>query len=212
MFFYTILLKESGAYGGTCIPPLNEALRRTKMKQISENFEDIKSSDGVKHDTRNNWVTMMFATKYRYNCFLKQSHIDTCTVAFREFELIGFEFGELGFGGNHVHFMVNVPKRYSIMNAEIMLKSCSSLRIFEKHPGFRKRYPRGSFWSGYEHHESAGRKNFEEASAYVRNQEGHHKIKVIDNRQQKLNAFIALRDAPSPTLGGLGEEQGERGL
>src|SRR3989344_8310569 len=182
------------------------------MKQISENFEDIKSSDCAKHDTRNNWVTMMFATKYRYNCFLKQSHIDTCRATFYEFELIGFEFGELGFGGNHVHFMVNVPKRYSIMDAKIMLKSRSSLRIFKKYPGFHKRYPHGSFWSGYEHHESAGRKNFEEASAYVRNQELHHEIVVIDDRQQKLNVFIALRDSTSPTAGGLGEERDERGL
>jgi REP element-mobilizing transposase RayT len=182
------------------------------MKQISENFEDIKSSYCAKRDTRNNWVTMMFATKYRYNCFLKQSHIDTCSAAFREFESIGFEFGDLGFGGNHVHFMANVPKRYSIQDAEIMLKSRSSLRIFEKHPGFRKRYPRGSFWSSYEHHESAGRQNFEEASAYIRNQEWHHEIVVINDKQQKLNVFAAERDATSPTIGGLGEERGGRGL
>src|SRR3989338_11189881 len=112
-----------------------------------------------KIDTRNNWITFMFVTKCRYNCFLKQSHIDTCTSALREFELLGFKFGIFGYGGNHVHFDVDIPKKYSIMTAETMLKSRSSKRLFEKHPNLRKRYPDGSFWSGYEHHESTGRKD-----------------------------------------------------
>lgn len=149
-------------------------------------------------DTRNNWVTLMFVTKYRYNCFLKQSHIDTCTAAFRELEAHGFEFGTFGFAGNHLHFQVDVPKKYSITVAEIMLKSLTSKRMFEHHPGFRKRYPRGSFWSGYEHHESTGRKDFEESAAYIRDQENHHNIKVIDDRQQKLNLFTAAQDTASP--------------
>ena len=49
-------------------------------------------------DTMNNWIEMMFVTKYRFNCFLKQSHIDTFTEAFREFESLGFEFGDFSYG------------------------------------------------------------------------------------------------------------------
>ena len=90
-----------------------------------------------------------------------------------------------------MHFSVNVPKQYSIEVAEIMLKSRSSKRIFEEHPGFRKRYPRGSFWAGYEHHESAGRKDRDEAEEYIRNQLKHHSVEIIDDRQQKLSAFSA---------------------
>ncbi len=149
-------------------------------------------------DTRNNWVTVMFVTKCRFNCFLKQSHIDTCTEAFKECEKFGFQFGTFGFGGNHVHFQVNIPKEYSVQDAEIMLKSRSAKTMFEKHPGFRKRYPRGSFWSGYEHHESTGRKNFEESTAYVIDQARHHNIKVIDDRQQNLTSFVAARDTAMP--------------
>ena len=80
----------------------------------------------AQRDTRNTWVTMMFVTKCRYNCFKKQFHIDTCTSAFKELEAYGFEFGTFGFGGNHVHFQANIPKRYSVEVAEIMLKSRSS--------------------------------------------------------------------------------------
>ena len=91
------------------------------MNQNSGSFEGFKSSGCAAQDTRNNWVTMMFATKYRFTCFGKQSHIETCTVAFRELETFGFEFGEFGFGGTHVHFLVNIPKKYSVGTAEIML-------------------------------------------------------------------------------------------
>ena len=163
-------------------------------------------------DTRNNWLDFMFVTKNRYNCFGKQSHIDTCTAAFKEFEVLGFEFGVLGFGGTHVHFQANAPKKYSLELAEIMLKSRSSKRMFEKHPGFRKRYPRGSFWNRYEHHKSIGRKDFTESAEYILDQEHHHNIKVIDDRQQKLSNFIAEQGyVNARTTEGLTSSEGERG-
>jgi len=142
-------------------------------------------------DTRNNGVTMMFVTKYRFNCFRKQSHIDTCKQAFKELEQFGFAFGDFSFAGTHVHFQVNIPKRYSVQNGEIMLKSRSAKRMFERHPGFRKRYPRGSFWSGYEHHESTGTINLEESSAYLKGQPRHHGVSIIDDVQQRLPGFTA---------------------
>ncbi|MDO8624565.1 MAG: transposase [Candidatus Diapherotrites archaeon] len=133
----------------------------------------------------------MFKCKCAIRCFLKQSHIDTCTEAFRELEAHGFEFGEIGFEGNHVHLQVDVPKRYSIEDAETMLKSRSSLRMFENHPGFRKRYPRNSFWSGYEHHQSTGHQDYNESAEYIRNQPIHHGIVIIDDRQTKITGIIA---------------------
>ncbi len=138
----------------------------------------------------------MFVCKYRYNCLRKQSVMNDCEAAFREFEHCGFKFGPIGFGGNHTHFRVDVPKTYSITVAEIMLKSRSSLRIFEKHPNFRKRYPRGSFWSGYEHHESTGRKDIKAADAYILSQEEHHKVQVISDVPK--TSFTADEDTATP--------------
>ena len=145
-------------------------------------------------DTRNNWVTMMFVCKCRYNCLRKQSVMNDCEAAFREFESYGFEFGAIGFAGNHTHFRVNVPKKYSIQDAEIMLKSRSAKRIFEKHPNFRKRYPRGSFWSGYEHHESTGKKDMYAADKYIKSQQEHHKVTIINDVQKKIFSFTAEQD------------------
>ena len=145
-------------------------------------------------DTRNNWITMMFVCKCRYNCLRKQSVMNDCEAAFKEFEKYKFEFRPIGFGGNHTHFRVNVPKRYSVIEAEIMLKSYSSKIIFEKHPNFRKRYPRGSFWSGYEHHESTGRKDMFASDKYILDQEKHHEVGVINDVQKKLFFFAAEQD------------------
>jgi REP element-mobilizing transposase RayT len=138
------------------------------------------SSKKIAGDTRNNWVTMLFVTKKRYNCFRKQAYIYTCTRAFYEMEHFGFAW-------NHVHFQVNIPKRYSLQDAEIMLKSYSAKKIFEKHPGFRKRYPKGSFWSSYEHHQSTGLTNLEDSSRYIQDQQRHHDIIVYG--QQRLPGF-----------------------
>ncbi len=138
------------------------------------------------HDTRNNWVTMEFNIKCRYNCFRKQSHIDTCVEGFRELKRFGFDFGDFGFAGVHVHFQVNIPKCYSFEVAEIMLKSYSVKLIFEQHPGFRKLIPRGSFWREYEHHGSTGLIDLEKLTAYCRSQMQCHGVTVVDDRQQRL--------------------------
>jgi REP element-mobilizing transposase RayT len=162
-------------------------------QEFKENMSNVNSGCHKKlaQDTRNNWVTMMFKTKCNYNCFQKQSHIDTCTQAFRDFERLGFEFRDFGFGGSHVHFPVNVPKKYSIQTAETMLKSYSAKKMFEAHPGFRKRYPRGGFWSGYEHHESTGLIDLEKSIAYCQSQQQRHGVIVVDDRQQRLPTMTA---------------------
>ena len=149
------------------------------------------SSKKIVGDTRNNWVTMMFVTHNRYKCFRKQIYIDICIQAFHDLERFGFEFGDFGFAMNHVHFLVNIPKRYSVQTAEIMLKSYSAKKIFEKFPGFRKRYPRGGFWSGYDHYESTGWKILVESGMYIRDQANHHRIHVLDDRQQQLPTIAA---------------------
>jgi len=149
------------------------------------------SSKKIAGDTRNNWVTMMFVTHNRYNCFRKQIYIDTCIQAFYDLERFGFEFGDFGFALNHVHFLVNIPKRYSVQTAEIMLKSYSAKKMFKTFPGFRKRYPRGGFWSGYDHYESTGWKNLEQSAAYVRDQAFHHNVQVVDDHQKHLPGFAA---------------------
>ena len=131
-------------------------------------------------DTRSNWVMFMFVSKCRYNVFRKRSTIKACEAGFRELERFGYEFGAFGFAGTHVHFAVNVPEKYSMLNAKIMLKTWSAKRVFRDKPNFRKRYPRGSFWSGYEHHQGFGADQAR-AIAYIQSQAEHHNVQVIED-------------------------------
>ena len=118
----------------------------------------------------------------------------------------------MGFPSNHVHLSVTIPKKYSVSNAIGMLKSHSAKRIFTEHPGFKKRYPRGSFWSQYEHHHSSGRDR-ETAERYIRNQLSHHNVKIIDDRQQTLTAERGYGKPENRlTNEGLTRERGQGGL
>src|SRR3989344_8144105 len=139
---------------------------------------DSDSSNKSFGDTRCNWLSFMFVSKCRKFVFRKQSTINAVESGFRELEIFGFEFAAFGFAGTHVHLAVNVPENYSVRVAKTMLKSWSSRRVFSEKPNFRKLYPRGCFWSGYEHHQSFG---VDQAKAieYINNQQTHHGIQII---------------------------------
>ena len=136
------------------------------------------SSKSYRRDTRNNWMMFMFVSHKRKNVFRKESSQKACEAGFRELEKFGFKFGSIGFGGTHVHFSADVPKRYSVLQATIMLKRSSASRIFKEKPNFLKLYPDRHFWSGYEHHESIGIER-QKAERYIRSQEAHHGVDVI---------------------------------
>ena len=68
-------------------------------------------------DTRNNWLVCVLVSKCRFNVFGKQITIDACAEGFKQLEEFGFKIGKIGFGGNHVHLTVDVPKRYSVKDA-----------------------------------------------------------------------------------------------
>ena len=108
---------------------------------------------------------------------------------FHDLERFGYEFGDFGFALNHIHFLVNIPKRYSVQTAEIMLKSYTARKLFETFPGFRKRYPRGGFGSGFDSYESAGWKKLEQSSTYIRDQGIHHNVQIVDEYQKCLPGF-----------------------
>ncbi len=141
-------------------------------------------------DTRNNWISFMLVSKYRYKVFRKQSIINACIEGFQHLEKFGFRFGKIGFGINHVHLSVDIPKGYSVRDAEIMLKKFSAQNIFHRKPNFRKRYPRGSFWSGYEHHQSIG-VDREIAEKYIVNQTQHHNVTIVRDAQTNLLNFYS---------------------
>ena len=69
-----------------------------------------------------------------------------------------------------------------------MLKNHSAARIFAEKPNFIKLYPDKHFWSGYEHHQSVG-VEMQAAKTYIKNQQKHHNVKVVDDVQKTLLTF-----------------------
>lgn len=156
------------------------------------------SSKSYRNDTRNNWLVFMFVSHKRKNVFRKESTQRACEAGLLKNEKYGFKFGPIGFGGTHVHFRVNVPKRYSIQDAEIMLKRSSAAKIFVEKPNFLKLYPDRHFWSGYEHHESVG-VEMSKADHYIENQEKHHDVEVIKDMRISSSQTAASGDTAGLT-------------
>ena len=73
-------------------------------------------------DSRNNWLVFMFVSKTRKIVFRKQSTINAFLSALQEAREWGYGFREVGFGGSHVHFEVDVPSKLSKEEKELLAK------------------------------------------------------------------------------------------
>ena len=75
----------------------------------------------------------------------------------------------------HVHMIVDCPRTLSVAKLMQVIKGFSSYLLFRLVPNFRKRYPKGHFWSEGYFCASCG-SDFERAMKYIENQDLHHKL------------------------------------
>jgi len=130
-------------------------------------------------------VQLVFVSKCRYKVFRNEKTLNACKDAFKEVEANhGIILEEASFPENHVHSFANIPPNLSIQKAIQLLKGVSSRRIFQAVPNLRKRYPRGSFWSGYYNYSSVGPQTESVVKEYILNQNEHHQIS--DSKQSTL--------------------------
>jgi putative transposase len=138
-------------------------------------------------DRRRNSFHLVFVPKYRFNMF-RSSFVKQVTLEF--FKGIGnkygFVFHTLEIVSNHVHMFVDIPVKISLWNAIRLLKSLSAKCLFKAFPGFRKRYPRGRFWSGYTYYESIGKVTASKIEKYIRESQTKHEQQ--NNAWQARNA------------------------
>ena len=80
------------------------------------------------------------------------------------------EIKEAGIMSDHLHTVVLLPPTMSVAQALQLLKGASSYELFRRKPVFRKRYPRGHFWSPGKFYRSVGDTDMETVLQYVRNQ------------------------------------------
>jgi len=75
---------------------------------------------------------------------------------------------------DYVHFIAGIPPTMSVSEALNLLKGGSSYELFRAKPNFRKRYPKGHFWSPGKFYRSVGDSDLETTRNYVRNQRYVH--------------------------------------
>jgi len=77
---------------------------------------------------------------------------------------------ELSVMPDHIHAVVGIPPTMSVSQALHLLKGASSRELFKQKPNFRKRYPKGHFWSPGKFYRSVGDADTETVMQYVRDQ------------------------------------------
>ncbi len=77
---------------------------------------------------------------------------------------------ELNVMSDHVHFVMGLHPSMSVSRAIQLLKGSSAYELFRAVPNFRKRYPRGHFWSAGKYAGSVGEADLETVRRYVKEQ------------------------------------------
>jgi Transposase and inactivated derivatives len=129
------------------------------------------------HRVGQNLYHFEWCPKYRYNMFRKEENRKLCENILREIaEKHGIGIMEIFVMPDHLHLIVDIPPTMSVSEAFRLLKGASSYRLFRKKPNFRKRYPRGHFWSPGKFYRSVGDADLETTRNYVRNQKTVHQM------------------------------------
>ena len=117
---------------------------------------------------------LIFVSKKRYKIFKNPKTREVCMEAIREMEKqYKYKIREIAFSieGEHLHMDVDVPAKFSIMQTVQIFKSHSCSKVFEKIPNLKKRYPKGSIWSGWKHYGSIGPMTEDIVVNYIKKQD-----------------------------------------
>jgi len=121
------------------------------------------------HSIGQNLYHLEWCPKYRYNMFRREENKNLCeeilyTVAKRHHITID----ELSVMPDHIHAVVEIPSTMSVSQALHLLKGASARELFKQKPAFRRRYPRGHFWSPGKFYRTVGDADAETVIQYVR--------------------------------------------
>jgi putative transposase len=122
--------------------------------------------------------------------FRRTENKNLCEAILRKLaEKHGIEIIELFVMPDHVHLVVAIPPTMSISKATQLLKGGSAYELFREKPNFRKRYPKGHFWSPGNFYRTIGDVDLETTCDYVRHQEDVHQTKLSAYFQVGSPAF-----------------------
>jgi len=132
-----------------------------------ENIDLISSS----HSVGQNLYHLEWCPKYRYKMFMKEENKKLCEdILEKVAKRHKMKIEELSVMPDHIHAVVEIPPTMSVSQALHLLKGASSRELFKQKPNFRKRYPRGHFWSPGKFYRSIGDADTETIIQYVKDQ------------------------------------------
>lgn len=137
-----------------------------------------------------------WCTKYRYESLrrpdINKEMTDFIRQAASEY---GFIIKIMAVGADHVHLDAMIPFNMSPSEAMGKIKGRSAYLIFRKHPNFRKRYPKGHFWSPGKFSRSMSGVSSDVVSNYIEEQQFeklHESMELAKDefRQMSLGNYL----------------------
>ena len=115
---------------------------------------------------------LIFSTKYRTTCLLGIE--DQVKAAFHAAEKVShFRILEMEIDRNHIHFLVEIPPKYSIEQTVRRLKQFSTNTLYREIPGHFRRFYRKRrhvLWTGGYFCSTIGNVSEAKVVDYIRNQ------------------------------------------
>lgn len=90
----------------------------------------------------------VFVIKYRKDLFVNQNYVEKLKEICKGLEQrYSMKFETIGFDEDHVHFMLQSVPKYSASQIFRLVKSITTLQLFENYPELKKELWGGEFWS-----------------------------------------------------------------
>ena len=144
-----------------CQPPLHNHRRNQVQMKL-----DTNSLAHTKWECK---YHIVFAPKYRRQIIYGKIKMDIGQMLRKLCEYKGIEIIEAEACKDHIHMLISIPPKYSVVQIMGYLKGKSSLMIFEKYANLKYKYGNRHFWCRgyYVSTVGANRKAIQE---YIRNQ------------------------------------------
>ena len=111
----------------------------------------------------------MFAPKYRRKAIYGKIRVDIGKILRLLCERKGIQIIEAECCPDHIHMLVEIPRKYSVSQIVGYLKGKSSLMIFDKHANLKYKYGSRHFWCRGYFVDTVG-KNKKRIEEYIRTQ------------------------------------------
>ena len=146
----------------------------------SGNFVSINHGVGL------NQHHFEWCPKYRFRCMRKEKIAKEMGAILQDIAREkGIIIHKMAIDADHVHLFVSLPFSMSVSMALQLLKGGSSYRMFRLHPNFRKRYPKGHFWSPGHFSRSISNVTAKAVAGYIENHDDVRLGQSIDEAKEE---------------------------